>query len=146
MLTIFMYKTNNTGPNMNSFGIPYFRLIGSDNIFIIWTVCFLLHTLDLIECILLQTALSIQDLGQLYHKPVRDSEGTIVISTVNYVRSPKSVSVLNSRWLPLGKLTKRAAPPTTDANVADILMASIQVLQTEFLVLYRLCKIWQETN
>uniref|UniRef100_A0A1B6E9F7 Ankyrin repeat and fibronectin type-III domain-containing protein 1 n=1 Tax=Clastoptera arizonana TaxID=38151 RepID=A0A1B6E9F7_9HEMI len=74
----------------------------------------------------MQTALSIQDLGQLYHKPVRDTEGTIVISTVNYVRSPKSVSVLNSRWLPLGKLTKRSAPPTIDANVADILMASIQ--------------------
>lgn len=75
----------------------------------------------------MQTALSVQDLGQLYHKPLRDSEGTIVISTVNYVRSPKSVSVLNSRWLPLGKLTKRTIQPTTtDANVADILMASIQ--------------------
>ena len=75
-----------------------------------------------------QTALSVQDLGQLYHKPLRDSEGTIVICTVNYIRSPKSVSVLNSRWLPLGKLTKRTIQPTTtDANVADILMASIQV-------------------
>ncbi|XP_054282965.1 ankyrin repeat and fibronectin type-III domain-containing protein 1-like isoform X2 [Macrosteles quadrilineatus] len=73
----------------------------------------------------MQTALSIQDLGQLYHKPLRDSEGTVVICTVNYVGSPKTVSVLNSRWLPLGKLSKRAVPGP-DANIAEILMSTIQ--------------------
>ncbi|XP_046661009.1 uncharacterized protein LOC124354526 [Homalodisca vitripennis] len=73
----------------------------------------------------MQTALSIQDLGQLYHKPLRDSEGTIVICTVNYTHSPKSISVLNSRWLPLGKLSKRA-PPSPDANISEILMSTIQ--------------------
>lgn len=73
-----------------------------------------------------QTALSTQDLGQLYHKPLRDSEGTVVICTVNYAHSPKAVSVLNSRWLPLGKLSKRA-PPSSDANISDILMSTIQV-------------------
>ncbi|KAL1116244.1 hypothetical protein AAG570_005739 [Ranatra chinensis] len=73
----------------------------------------------------MQTALSVQDLGQLYHKPLRDTEGTIVISTVNYVRSPKAVSVLNSRWVPLGKLNKRTHNLATDATLGEILMASI---------------------
>ncbi|BET01919.1 Ras association (RalGDS/AF-6) domain [Nesidiocoris tenuis] len=73
----------------------------------------------------MQTALSVQDLGQLYHKPLRDAEGTIVICTVNYVRSPKAVSVLNSRWIPLGKLTKRNQPLATDSTLGDLLMASI---------------------
>ncbi|XP_034242737.1 ankyrin repeat and fibronectin type-III domain-containing protein 1 isoform X2 [Thrips palmi] len=73
----------------------------------------------------MQTALCIQDLGQLYHKPLRDSQGTLVISMINYVRSPKSVSVLNSRWLPIGKVVKKASNHD-DPNVGEILMASIQ--------------------
>ncbi|XP_052128635.1 uncharacterized protein LOC113212360 isoform X2 [Frankliniella occidentalis] len=73
----------------------------------------------------MQTALCIQDLGQLYHRPLRDSQGTLVISMVNYVRSPKSVSVLNSRWLPIGKVVKKASNHD-DPNVGEILMASIQ--------------------
>lgn len=75
----------------------------------------------------MQTALSIQDLGQLYHKPLKDSEGTIVICTVNYVKSPKTVSVLNSRWMPISKLTKRTVQPTSDTPISDILIQSVQV-------------------
>lgn len=48
-----------------------------------------------------------------------------MISTVNYVKSPKLVSVLNSRWLPLNKVTKKIIIHE-DSNVADILMTSIQ--------------------
>ncbi|XP_014215563.1 uncharacterized protein LOC106644528 isoform X2 [Copidosoma floridanum] len=73
----------------------------------------------------MQAALCTQDLGQLYHKPIRDVQGTLVFSTVNYVRSPKLVSVLNSRWLPLAKVTKKIIVHE-DSNVAEILMASIQ--------------------
>ncbi|XP_031777815.1 uncharacterized protein LOC100123939 isoform X2 [Nasonia vitripennis] len=73
----------------------------------------------------MQAALCIQDLGQLYHKPIRDVQGTLVFSSVNYVRSPKQVSVLNSRWLPLAKVTKKLITHE-DSNVADFLMASIQ--------------------
>ncbi|XP_020709867.2 uncharacterized protein LOC105689444 isoform X3 [Athalia rosae] len=72
----------------------------------------------------MQAALCIQDLGQLYHKPIRDVQGTLVLSTVNYVKSPKLVSVLNSRWLPLSKVTKKLITHE-DSSVADILMASI---------------------
>ncbi|XP_046589478.1 uncharacterized protein LOC107219511 isoform X4 [Neodiprion lecontei] len=73
----------------------------------------------------MQAALCIQDLGQLYHKPIRDVQGTMVLSTINYVKSPKLVSVLNSRWLPLSKVTKKLITHE-DSSVADILMASIQ--------------------
>ncbi|XP_046739893.1 uncharacterized protein LOC124407632 isoform X1 [Diprion similis] len=73
----------------------------------------------------MQAALCIQDLGQLYYKPIRDVQGTMVLSAINYVKSPKLVSVLNSRWLPLSKVTKKLITHE-DSSVADILMASIQ--------------------
>lgn len=72
-----------------------------------------------------QAALCTQDLGQIYHKPIRDVQGTLVITSINYVKSPKLVSVLNSRWLPLSKVTKKIIVHE-DSNVADILMSSIQ--------------------
>ncbi|KRT85505.1 hypothetical protein AMK59_2708, partial [Oryctes borbonicus] len=73
----------------------------------------------------MQSALCLQDLGQLYYKPLRDSHGTVVISTVNYVKTPKSVSVLNSRWLPMNKVFKKTV--VSDENsISEILMASIQ--------------------
>lgn len=77
----------------------------------------------------MQAALCIQDLGQLYHKPIRDIQGTLVFSTVNYIKSPKLVSVLNSRWLPLSKVIKKIITHE-DSNVADLLMASIQEQMT----------------
>lgn len=52
-----------------------------------------------------------------------------MFSTVNRIKSPKLVSVLNSRWLPLSKVIKKAATHE-DRNVADILMASIQEQMT----------------
>ncbi|XP_050489597.1 uncharacterized protein LOC126873107 isoform X5 [Bombus huntii] len=77
----------------------------------------------------MQAALCIQDIGQLYHKPIRDVQGTLVFSTVNYIKSPKLISVLNSRWLPLSKVTKKVIIHE-DSNVADILIASIQEQMT----------------
>ncbi|XP_078034270.1 ankyrin repeat and fibronectin type III domain containing protein wide awake isoform X3 [Augochlora pura] len=77
----------------------------------------------------MQAALCIQDLGQLYHKPIRDVQGTLVFSTVNYVKSPKLISVLNSRWLPLSKVTKKVITHE-ESNVADILISSIQEQMT----------------
>ena len=53
----------------------------------------------------------------------------MVFSTVNYVKSPKLISVLNSRWLPLSKVTKKVIIHE-DSNVADILIASIQEQMT----------------
>lgn len=73
----------------------------------------------------MQSALCLQDLGQLYYKPLRDSQGTVVISTVNYIKTPKSVSVLNSRWLPMNKVFKKTIL-SDDNSISEILMASIQ--------------------
>ncbi|XP_018376620.1 PREDICTED: ankyrin repeat and fibronectin type-III domain-containing protein 1 [Trachymyrmex cornetzi] len=77
----------------------------------------------------MQAALCIQDLGQLYHKPIKDIQGTLVLSTVNYIKSPKLISVLNSRWLPLSKVIKKVITHE-ESNVTDILMASIQEQMT----------------
>nr|XP_022917045.1 ankyrin repeat and fibronectin type-III domain-containing protein 1 isoform X2 [Onthophagus taurus] len=72
----------------------------------------------------MQSALCLQDLGQLYYKPLKDSQGTVVISTVNYVKTPKTVSVLNSRWLPMNKVVKKCVM-NEDNSITEILMGSI---------------------
>ncbi|CAB0036396.1 unnamed protein product [Trichogramma brassicae] len=72
----------------------------------------------------MQTALCTQELGKFYHKPIKDVHGTLVFSTVHCVKTPKHVSVLNSRWMPLAKVTKKLIAHE-DSNVADMLMASI---------------------
>lgn len=95
----------------------------------------------------MQSALCIQDLGQLYHKPLRDSMGTIVLSCINNVKvcllwleiflflklndnfllqSSKSVSVLNSRWIPLNKIQKKLIAIHEDNTINEILLSSIQ--------------------
>ncbi|XP_075973832.1 ankyrin repeat and fibronectin type III domain containing protein wide awake isoform X2 [Anticarsia gemmatalis] len=71
----------------------------------------------------MQSALCIQDLGQLYHKPLRDSHGTVVLSCVNSVKSVKAVSALNSRWAPVGRLRRRVL--SEDNTIAELLMASV---------------------
>ncbi|XP_058840187.1 ankyrin repeat and fibronectin type-III domain-containing protein 1-like [Topomyia yanbarensis] len=74
----------------------------------------------------MQSALSITDLGQLYYKPLRDVHGTVVLSCVNCIKSPKSVSVLNSRWIPLNKIHKKLALSNEDSTINELLMNSIQ--------------------
>lgn len=73
----------------------------------------------------MQSSLGIQDLGQVYYKPLKDTRGTMVLSSVNYIKSPKSVSLLNSRWIPTNKLYKKIVL-SEDLNLSEILMASIQ--------------------
>ncbi|CAG9093930.1 unnamed protein product [Plutella xylostella] len=71
----------------------------------------------------MQSALCVQDLGQLFHKPLRDSHGTVVLSCVNSVKSVKSVSALNSRWAPVAKLRRRVL--SEDNTISELLMASV---------------------
>lgn len=61
--------------------------------------------------------------GQLYHKPLRDSHGTVVLSCVNSVKSAKSVSALNSRWAPVSRLRRRVL--SEDNTIGELLMASV---------------------
>ncbi|KAL4708693.1 hypothetical protein ACJJTC_017372 [Scirpophaga incertulas] len=72
----------------------------------------------------MQSALGIQDLGQLYHKPLRDSHGTVVISCVSCVRSAKCVSALNARWAPAGRLRRRVL--SDDNTIGELLLASVR--------------------
>ncbi|GAB0088266.1 Ankyrin repeat and fibronectin type-III domain-containing protein 1 [Sergentomyia squamirostris] len=74
----------------------------------------------------MQSALCITDLGQLFHKPLRDSHGTVVLCCVNFIKSPKTISVLNSRWIPLNKVHKKLSALHEDNNINEILMNSIQ--------------------
>ena len=54
-----------------------------------------------------QSAVGMQDLGQLYHDSIKDSHGTLVFCTVRHLKSFKSVSALNVKWVPITKLKER---------------------------------------
>ncbi|CAK1552726.1 unnamed protein product [Leptosia nina] len=70
----------------------------------------------------MQAALCLQDLGQVYHAPLRDTAGTVVISLVSAAKSSK-LSALNSRWTGLHKLRRRGLGD--DNTIADLLLASV---------------------
>ena len=73
----------------------------------------------------MQSALNTLDLGTFFHKPLKDSQGTLVFTTINHIQSPKSILVLNSRWLPLSKLQKKYMLTDDNCNVGDVLIASV---------------------
>ncbi|XP_037707722.1 uncharacterized protein LOC119545836 isoform X5 [Drosophila subpulchrella] len=73
----------------------------------------------------MQSALGITDLGQLYYKPLRDAQGTVVLTCVQSVKSQKAVSILNSRWLPVSKLQKKLGALHEDYTINELLISSI---------------------
>ncbi|KFM56979.1 Ankyrin repeat and fibronectin type-III domain-containing protein 1, partial [Stegodyphus mimosarum] len=78
----------------------------------------------------MQAALGLQDLGQLYYLPLKDSEGTTVLCTVKHVRDPKTMVTLSVRWMPLYKIQRKRAN-NSDSNgdnpgVNDLLLDSLQ--------------------
>uniref|UniRef100_A0A1A9ZLC6 Ankyrin repeat and fibronectin type-III domain-containing protein 1 n=1 Tax=Glossina pallidipes TaxID=7398 RepID=A0A1A9ZLC6_GLOPL len=73
----------------------------------------------------MQSVLSFNDLGQLYYKPLRDSQGTVVLSCIQAVKSQKAVSILNSRWLPINKLQKKLIALHEEYNINEIIISSI---------------------
>ncbi|KAH7948672.1 hypothetical protein HPB49_000628 [Dermacentor silvarum] len=81
----------------------------------------------------MQSALGVQDLGQVYYKPLRDYEGTAVVCVVKYVSEPKTVSALSVRWIPLAKIQRRM-PSVSDGgelpSAAEMLVSSIQEMMT----------------
>ncbi|KAG4078322.1 hypothetical protein HA402_013032 [Bradysia odoriphaga] len=80
----------------------------------------------------MQSAMGLKDLGFVYYRFLHDSQGTIVISFVNHIKNPKSISVLNSRWIPLRKIQRKLPPIGDESNINDIILASIPN-QIEFL-------------
>ncbi|KAJ6636312.1 Ankyrin repeat and fibronectin type-III domain-containing protein 1 [Pseudolycoriella hygida] len=73
----------------------------------------------------MQSIMGIKDLGCFYFKPLQDSEGTIVISCVNSIKNPKSISVLNSRWISLKKIQRKLLPINDGSSMNEIILASI---------------------
>ncbi|XP_066966136.1 ankyrin-repeat and fibronectin type III domain-containing 1 isoform X4 [Macrobrachium rosenbergii] len=83
----------------------------------------------------MQATLGIQDLGQFYHEPIKDSNGTLVFCTIRHIKSTKSISAMNVKWVPLSKLREKRSstsgqgttptePPSTLAG--DLLLTSLQ--------------------
>lgn len=81
----------------------------------------------------MQSALGVQDLGQVYYKPLRDYEGTAVLCVAKYVSEPKTVSALSVRWIPLAKIQRRM-PSVSDGgelpSASELLVSSIQEMMT----------------
>ncbi|XP_077527009.1 ankyrin repeat and fibronectin type III domain containing protein wide awake isoform X3 [Haemaphysalis longicornis] len=81
----------------------------------------------------MQSALGVQDLGQVYYKPLRDYEGTAVVCVAKYVSEPKTVSALSVRWIPLAKIQRRM-PSVSDGgelpSASELLVSSIQEMMT----------------
>ncbi|XP_050433314.1 ankyrin repeat and fibronectin type-III domain-containing protein 1 isoform X2 [Adelges cooleyi] len=69
----------------------------------------------------MQDILNTQDLGKVYYKPIRDSDGTTVICTVNNVSQPKNI--VNLKWTPIAKILKKSS---RSDNLTDLLITSIQ--------------------
>lgn len=73
----------------------------------------------------MQLSLGITDLGQFYFKPLKDSNGTIVLSCALYVKEPKA-STLHTRWVSMSKLQKKVTVLLEDSPINEILLNSIQ--------------------
>ncbi|XP_022238607.1 uncharacterized protein LOC106457080 isoform X2 [Limulus polyphemus] len=79
----------------------------------------------------MQAALGTHDMGQLFYKPFKDTEGTLVITTVKYVSDLKSQKNLSVRWLPLSKIQRKLPSIITGdcgetPSVNEQLLSSLQ--------------------
>ena len=73
----------------------------------------------------MQIALGLTDLGSFYYKPLKDSEGTIVLCCILNVDEPKSS--MNLRWVPVTKLQKRITSKMLEdtSSISEILLNSL---------------------
>lgn len=73
----------------------------------------------------MQMSLGISDLGQFYYKPLKDSNGTMVLSCALYLKEPKN-STLHTKWISMTKLQKKVTVLLEDSPINEILLNSIQ--------------------
>ena len=79
----------------------------------------------------LQSGLGVQDLGQFYHTPVKDANGSIVLTTINYITDPKTVNSTHAKWVSLGKVQRRVCGVDLESLPApEILLNSVTVSST----------------
>ncbi|XP_065558536.1 ankyrin-repeat and fibronectin type III domain-containing 1-like isoform X2 [Artemia franciscana] len=78
----------------------------------------------------LQATLGTQDIGQLFYRPLRDSQGTLVISTVCCLSFHKSFSSVNCKWQPVGKFQQKkglsSGSDGDNMSAMELLINSIQ--------------------
>jgi hypothetical protein len=86
------------------------------------------HFYFTIECLSLQGALGIYDLGQFHFKPLKDSSGSIVLTTVCNVKDPKAVILSSSKWVSFAKLLRRSSGTGTESQESlEVLVSSVSV-------------------
>ena len=79
----------------------------------------------------MQSSLGLINLGQLFYKPLRDSEGTVVFCTIRTANDAKMIGQLSLRWLPLRKLLKRASVVATSTNNTSSSLSSSNYYNSE---------------
>lgn len=74
----------------------------------------------------LQGALGIYDLGQFHFKPLKDSNGCIVLTTVCNVKDPKAVILSSSKWVSFAKLLRRSSGTGSEPQESlEVLVSSV---------------------
>jgi hypothetical protein len=75
-----------------------------------------------------QSCLGVQDLGQFHFKPLKDSNGCTVLTTVCNIKDPKTVILSSGRWISFAKLLRRSSAALQELTESpDILLTSIDV-------------------
>ena len=84
------------------------------------------------RCFSLQSGIGLQDLGQFYHQPIKDANGSIILTTVKCHNSTKSVNISQHvKWTPLNKIQRRSNGQADNERTAvDILMDTANVNET----------------
>ncbi|KAI8793848.1 ankyrin repeat and fibronectin type-III domain-containing protein 1 [Biomphalaria glabrata] len=72
----------------------------------------------------LQNCLGITDLGQIFHRPLRDQNNSIIFTVINNVRDPKLITFSSSKWVTFGKLARRQSLSSADSTDAHTLLLS----------------------
>ena len=76
----------------------------------------------------LQNGLGTHDLGQFYHKPLKDPSGSTILVTVNWINDPKVMTFGSGKWIPISKLKRRQSASMPELSEAqDCLVTSFNV-------------------
>lgn len=84
------------------------------------------HRYKIIQAVLsMQHALGITDLGTIFHRPFKNSDGSVVFSVTSHVKNPKQLVTLSLKWVPLSKAQR---PHSFDGqpNSMDALRLSLR--------------------
>ena len=72
--------------------------------------------------------MGLNDLGQLYHKPLRDSNGSIVLVCIKEIADLKFLALGSGKWVSQAKLQRRMPLTDQEHNEAhDLLLNTAAV-------------------